>query len=79
MGRAGKRLGTLAIGSVSFRMTLLPRPLPRINPGFVKALRDHLRPGQPGDPTAPTAAEFAAAAHVPNRGRKPWNVAHTPC
>jgi putative membrane protein len=35
-------------------------------PGFVKALRDHLRPNQPDTPAAPTAAEFAAAAHVPN-------------
>lgn len=35
-------------------------------PGFVKALRDHLRPGQPGDLAAPAATEFAAAAHVPN-------------
>ena len=35
-------------------------------PGFVKALRDHLRPNQPGAPAAPIAAEFATAAHVPN-------------
>ena len=35
-------------------------------PGFVKALRDHLRPSQPGDPAAPAATEFAVAAHVPN-------------
>jgi putative membrane protein len=35
-------------------------------PGFVKALRDHLRPNQPGDPEAPNVAEFTAAAHVPN-------------
>jgi putative membrane protein len=38
-------------------------------PGFVKALRDHLRPSQPSQPSAPAApaaAEFADAAHVPN-------------
>lgn len=35
-------------------------------PGFVKALRDHLRPNLPGVPISPEAAAFSDAGHVPN-------------
>ena len=35
-------------------------------PGFVKALRDHLRPRQPGTLQPPEAAKLSTAAHVPN-------------
>jgi len=35
-------------------------------PGFVKALRDHLRPNVPGAPIPPEAAALAQAQHVPN-------------
>lgn len=35
-------------------------------PGFVKALRDHLRPNQPGDPSRPKADAFTSANHAPN-------------
>lgn len=35
-------------------------------PGFVKALRDHLRPNLPGAPIPPEAAALAQAQHVPN-------------
>jgi len=35
-------------------------------PGFVKALRDHLRPNQPGAPVRPKADAFASAEHAPN-------------
>jgi len=35
-------------------------------PGFVKSLRDHLRPNEPGEPKPPSSAEFSSAVHVPN-------------
>ena len=35
-------------------------------PGFVEALRDHLRPSQPEEPLRPESALFASADHAPN-------------
>ena len=35
-------------------------------PGFVDALRDHLRPNQPGEPARPEDGCFAPADHAPN-------------
>ena len=35
-------------------------------PGFVEALRDHLRPSQPEEPLRPEGAPFVSADHVPN-------------
>jgi putative membrane protein len=35
-------------------------------PGFVKALRNHLRPNQPGTANPPSATEFSDVTHVPN-------------
>ena len=35
-------------------------------PGFVKSLRNHLRPGQSNESIPPDAVEFAGAVHVPN-------------
>jgi putative membrane protein len=35
-------------------------------PGFVTALRDHLRPNQPGAPVPPVTDAFASAEHAPN-------------
>lgn len=35
-------------------------------PGFVTALRDHLRPNQPGAPVPPESDAFASAEHAPN-------------
>ena len=35
-------------------------------PGFVDALRDHLRPNQPGEPNRPEGAPFVSADHAPN-------------
>jgi len=35
-------------------------------PGFVEALRDHLRPSLPGDPARPSGAAFSSAEHAPN-------------
>ena len=35
-------------------------------PGFVEALRDHLRPYQPDEPLRPEGAPFASADHAPN-------------
>ena len=35
-------------------------------PGFVNALRDHLRPSLPGDPVRPSGAAFSGAEHAPN-------------
>ena len=35
-------------------------------PGFVDALRDHLRPNQPGEPARPQDGRFASADHAPN-------------
>ena len=35
-------------------------------PGFVDALRDHLRPNQAGDPSRPEDNRFASADHAPN-------------
>jgi len=35
-------------------------------PGFVEALRDHLRPSQPEEPLRPEGAPFVSAQHAPN-------------
>ena len=35
-------------------------------PGFVEALRDHLRPSQPEEPLRPEGAPFVSARHAPN-------------
>ena len=42
-------------------------------PGFVDALRDHLRPNQPGSPTALKALLLSVPITLPMHGPKPWS------